>query len=386
MTLDDLVRAFASPVLQYGRVHDAETARARIDALFGARDAASVERVLAWLVSAGLRQEWVYFEYYVSRGLLKAEARDRARARKFAFIMANRARVGARGVLALDTMRACALAEWSVTAGWLSRSRATAQVAPLVSSALGAHASWSEVSEQIVLGLEYAEGELDDELRARVLALGGPWPSEAPAASLAPGEEPPSLVLALRLAVDCPGCGYAVSFPGLVDHAACRVCATEIALAPDEWSYFFSDQVREVREGAEGFDPIVNDHGVRFFSRTMTRAVPAAACGCGAPLALSGPGTLVCVCGRGHRVRVADGRALAVDEAARLVVEALPKPPDSSATFACASCGHDQPLGADPSRVRVCSACHERTYVDDAAHARSFDPPRRPTFYLVVGA
>ncbi len=387
MTLDDLARVLATPVLRYGQVHDAETARAKIEALFAANDPASVTRALAWFESAGVRQEWAYYDYYAPPGHMNADPRDRSRARKIAFALAHRT-LGERGMVALDTMRACALAEWAVTAGWLSRAQATAAVTPVLTLALESHRSWAEVRAQLLLGLEFAEGEVDDELRACVLALDGPWPSVedlAPASAATAGGEAALRFFALGLALDCPSCGYAIPIPGIVPSATCRFCGCEVTLGPEDWSYLFAEDLADLRAGAEDFDPIGNDYGARFFSRRMTREVPHAACACGAALAVSGPGRLACSCGRAHAVRAADALARAIDPEARLVVEALPRPVDPEATFACAACGVEQTLGDDPSRVRRCSACRARTYVDDAAHARSFDPPRRPTSYLVAG-
>ena len=130
------------------------------------------------------------------------------------------------------------------------------------------------------------------------------------------------------------------------------------------------------------------------------------ACACGAPVAASEAGTVACACGRGVVVRAADARALAIDVTARWVVEPLPRvvsecteggshgsgarqpggvPITPQATFGCAACGAEQRLGPDPRRVRRCGACQVLTYVDDPTHAQSFDPPRRPTFYLILG-
>ena len=382
MTIDDLVRAFAGPILAYGKASDTETARTSIESLFAAKDSAAVERVLAWYASAGLRQEWAYFDYYVSRGFLKANPRDLVRTHKFAFIMAHRKRVGKRSLIALDATRACALAEWAILAGFLSRERATAAVATVVASAVAAHTSWAKVREQLLIGLEYAEGQVDDELRAGILELDGPWPTEPPALPVETETRP--LTFALRLALDCPSCGYAVALPGIVDQTSCRFCGSALELGPDDWSYFFSDDLSTLRSTPEGFDPIGNDYGVRFFSRRMTRPVPGVVCDCGKSVTVSAPGTVRCDCERGHVVRAADALAKAIDAKARFVVEPLPKSIDPTATFRCAACDHEQPLGHDSSRVRVCIACEERTYVDDAAHARSFDPPRLPTLYLIA--
>lgn len=390
MTLEPLssvVQVLARPALRYGNVHDAEGARDTIARLFAAKDGAAVERVLAWFATAGLRQEWAYFDYYVPRGQLKADPRDVTRARKYAFLMANRAKLGARGLLALDAMRACALAEWSIMAGWLSREKALAAVFPVVSLALGAHASWAEVREQLLLGLEYAEGEIDEELRTLVLALDGPWPRETLSAPASAADVGALRTFALRLTLECPSCGYPVSVPGVVDRAPCRFCGTALSLAPEDWSYFFTEDVTALRDrDTEDYDPLGSDYGVRFFSRRMTYEVPRATCVCGAPLAVSAPGVVRCDCGRAAQVRAADASALAIEPGAKLVVEPLPKSLDPEATFACAACSAEQPLGGDSSRVRTCVACGERTYVDDAAHARSFDPPRRPTVFLVAEA
>jgi ribosomal protein S27E len=398
-TIDIYIRAFAAPVGWHGPIQDSETARARIETLFAAKCASDLEPIFDWFATIGNRRDYLSYEAHAG-GAWKPEPRDRGIFRKAAFTIEHRDRMKGRGLVALDAMRACALAGWAVTAEFFDEARAAELVTPIVTQAFTLHTSWRDFSEQLLMGLEFASGTVEPGLRAAIQSLDGPtWPTPdalpKPARSTRhKGKKqpsPPSLpslpvTLAMRLSVDCPGCELALSFDGIAEHASCVHCGYEVTLSPKDWAYFFEDDAMNRRAGEGEDDPITNDFGDRFFSRRFTSKVRAPACPCGTtidPISLA-PGRVTCGCGRSSLVHAAGAHAKAVDPGARFVITPLPRPIDPSATFACAACDATQLLGDNPSRVRTCNTCKAPTFVDDIAHQRSFDPPRRRTFYLVL--
>ncbi len=395
-TLDDTVRALASPILVGGNVYDASTARARIETLFGATSAATVLPVLLFFAERGMRAEWPSYEAHAG-GAWKPEARDRDLARKAAFTVAHRARLSGRGLVALDAMRASVLVEWCVLGGLLERTLATEAIRPIVTLSLAKHASWADYAEQLLLGLEFAEGSVDPALRDRISApRDSAWASELTLDAAAPdgASEPVSkssakgtapLILAMRLGLDCPACKHPVLLGCPREHVDCGSCGEAFSLSPAEWSGFFERDFSKLRRGADNPDePYGSDFGARFLSRRMTLRVANASCPCGAPIHAREPGKITCGCGRSTLNRAPDVCAKAIAPDVTLVIEPGGRPIDPTATFVCAACDAEQPLGIDPSRIRLCNACKMHTYVDDAAHQRSFDPPRWPTFYLVL--
>ena len=404
----DFIRAFAAPVAWRGPL-DAEAARARIEVLYAATSAGDLAPIFDWFSTIGHRRDYSSYEAHAG-GAWVPDPRDRYVARKAAFTIGHRDRMKGRPLVALDAMRASALAGWAVTAGLLDDAQATARVAPIAAIALEKHRSWSDFAEQLLLGLEFAEGKIEPALRAAIEAIDGPaWPeagaiavpdaiplagpipSFAPPVAMTTDEGAPTTaraltVLAMRLAVDCPGCEHALAFGDVIDRASCRLCGTQVTLAPADWAYFFASDAQKRRRGIGEDDCRTNDFGDRLFSRRLTTKVTAPACPCGVPIdvATLTAGIVACSCGRSSSVRPADACALAIDAGSRFVVAPLPKPIDPRAKFACAACGAPGLIGEDPSRVRPCAACNELTFIDDSAHRRSFDSPRRPTFYLLV--
>lgn len=390
-TLADYVHAFAAPFLRFGEARDAIAARDRLATLYSATSADELAKVFAWFASFGFRREWASYEAHAG-GAWIPDVRDRTVARKAAFTIAHREQMKGRGLVALDAARACTLAEWALLAGLYDEPRAVAAVSAVTALAIREHRSWTDFAQQLRFGLEWAEGSVESELESILVAIASatgapPWPTEVPAAPPVTDAETAgarTIVVAVGVALDCAGCEHALFAPGLVSHARCHHCGTDLALAAADWGYLLERHVAQVRGGGQG--EISNaDFGDRYFSRITVRRVDAPACACGAVVPLASlHTTTACACGRGIVVSPADERARAVDSRVRSVVSWGAKRVDPDATFACAACGASQPLGCDPARIRRCSACGVRTFVADAAHARSFDPPRRPVFHLVL--
>jgi Protein of unknown function (DUF1266) len=407
-TFEDYIRVIASPVA-WSRTLDKESARESLEILFAVKTKAELCAILDWFANLGCRTDYASYEAHAG-GAWQPDANDRYVFRKAAFTIANRAKMKGRALLALDAMRASALVGWGVIAELTSEAEAVKHAAPIVKLALEKHESWIQFSEQLLLGLEFAEGEIDPLLRDAVLGLGSkahprwpdanaiPKPTEEEAArtpkesaDVAGGKTVSSTagkitVLALKLSVDCPGCEHALSVGDITGRASCRHCGTSVVLDAKHWRYFFAEDARKRKLGFGGDDPITNDFGDQFFSRRVTTKVSAPACVCGnsLPLERLAVGILTCSCGRSHSVREADARASAIDANVLWVVAPLPKPIDPKATFDCAGCDASSLVGDDPTRVHSCSACKALTFVDDQAFAKSFDPPRRPTFHVVI--
>jgi len=395
---EQLAIALAAPIVRHQGGDDrsfggglvAERAASLLDALFMVKTAEDARALLASFGEHGQRAEWTQYRHHAG-GAWKPGPEDESVVRKAAYTIAHRDELGDRGLVALDAMRSCAIAGWSFAAGLLPREQALAAIGHgLLASVVKVHKSWAQVAAQLRLAFGFTEGAVPADVDAAISALetgDGPWrdlawpPKVGPAPAKAArddedddedeqGAAAPPLV-ALRLTVDCPGCGLPLSPPTIGPAARCRHCATEVAFAPDDWTYFFARPVRTPNAD----DPYINDFGKRFFSRTDVRAVESIACPCGAPLALpASPGVLACgTCGAITDVRVPDDHARAIHPRVRLVLE--PRPARREVAARCAAC--DAALPTTTERIVRCPGCATRTFIDHAA-------ARRPTWFLAI--
>jgi hypothetical protein len=412
----DYVLAFASPFARlvgddpaaFGTM-PAERARALLSALFRATSRDGTEAILEWFVKTGQRYDWSTYKTHAGTGAWKPNRRDTTVFRKAQYAIRHRGEMGEHALVAYDAARACAVAGWAVSAGFLSEAQAIRAVKGLVADALAKHASWKDFVHHAVLGLRFTQGEAGEELVPALKALEDTplaWTHELPKASGAakaerskerpeapsePGVDAPPVILELSLSVDCRGCEQALSVRAIAPSETCPTCGLETRFDPSDWRYYFAKDAGERRKGHGEEDPFTNDFGDRFFSRRVMRRRDAVPCPCGAALPLemitATRGELKCAyCGCAFGVREADELARAIDPKAVVVVEERPLSPTGSETYACAACGGTHPLGAlaDGGRVRECNAGKGRTFVADVDWWKAYGRPRRASMYLIA--
>jgi hypothetical protein len=410
----DYLLAFASPFARlmgddpaaFGTM-PAERARALISSLFRATSRDATEAILEWFVKTGQRYDWSTYKTHAGTKAWKPNRRDTTVFRKARYAIEHRDEMGGNALVAFDATRACAIAGWAVSAGFLSEAQAIRAVKDLVAEALAKHASWQDFVRHAVLGLRFTQGEAGEELVPALKTLEDtalPWAHELPKASGAtkasaskerpeapaePGVATPPIILELSLSVDCRGCEQALSLRAVGPSERCPTCGQETRFDASDWRYYFGKDAVDRRKGHGEDDPFTNDFGDRFFSRRVMRRRDAVKCPCGASFPLdrveATRGDLKCdSCGRTSRVREADELARAIDSKAILVVEERPPPRSGSETYTCAACGGAHPLGELADRVRECSAGKGRTFVADVDWWKAYGRPRRASMYVIA--
>ncbi|MCE9577617.1 MAG: DUF1266 domain-containing protein [Deltaproteobacteria bacterium] len=422
-------------------------ARDLLRAMCGLETVSQARMFLGTLASWGMRAEWAQYTHHAT---WTPDPHDPSVVRKAAVAKALRTAFDDRAMVALDACRAATIAGWVFAAGLVTRDDGLTLAGPaLIAAAAKQHRSWADLAEMLILSAGFAMQAMDEEAIAEVRALargeggweGLAWPAkmsvpadadaDADAADAddddddaaedgdedddaGPEFDPetdaanaaaavayalefaaenadtasgaPTMILALELTVDCPGCARPVHVDRIADAATCAHCATVIALAADDWDYFFADDARKRRKEPHPDDDLTNDFGERFFSRRRTRVVAAPTCPCGATLPVpDAPGPLACACGRVATVRAADVAARAITRAARLVIDAPTAPiPGAPLDAPCAACGAAIPLARTTPRIAACPACAARSYIDDARWFAWHGSPRRATSFVIA--
>lgn len=404
--------ALAAPVVRHQGANDRvfggeiepEHARNVLRVLFRIESADDAVSFLESTAEHGQRAEWTQYATHTAGGW-KPGPEDHAVTRKTEFVLQNAEKLGQRGLLALDAMRAASIAGWCERAGYLGHADALRAIGlRLLKRTADEHRSWEDLAEQLRLAFGFTEGAVPKAMEAVIASLltdASPWndtnwpsskqlraPAKAKTKKVTAEDGPldpnrPLAIVAFALSLDCRGCGAPASVLGLAPEAVCALCGSKNAVEPS-WDYYLKDDVANRKLGVGEDDPITNDFGDAYFSRRDVRQVTSIRCACGNVLPTpTEPGDHACnACGGGVRAREADPAARSIDPNARWIVESIAPTSLETPSFPCAACGASLSDASAP--IVRCTSCDVRTFVDDATWQRVHGSPRRRTTYVLL--